>query len=277
MRCPSCQNEIPSGLTVCDICQAPLEARGRRPRRPPSRASSQQPLSQTGPPSPGGSPASAPKPQRSSARTGPQQSVRRSPVPGIPGGSVPLSSTGAPATRLVTVDPQVQRETRMVEVSVPAAVRRASRSQRRQQRDEEQADGPIDEAFEAARKIYRRLHAIDRGALWVLLLALVGVFLPWTYVRGEGLVSGVEGVGAAGVCAAVLGLACIYGRAVRRRWGGVLLFLQLICASAIVATPVYVWLVSVDVVKVAWGMGASALCGAIAVLLTLARLTRLNA
>lgn len=194
----------------------------------------------------------------------------------------------AVATRMVTLDPEIERGTRIVEVSVPAVVRRAQRERERamasaeagnparsRQADESEPVSPMDELMVRARHFYKRLHRLDRWTIWLLIIAAVAAFLPWVRVRGVGLVSGIEGLGGASGIAALLALVLVYQRAARRRLGALLLFIQLILVSCVGSVPVYM-LMSTRDIQISYGMAAAFLTSVFAMLFTLARFVRVN-
>jgi hypothetical protein len=121
------------------------------------------------------------------------------------------------------------------------------------------------------------MHRLDRITVWVLALCFIAAFLPWQRQRGIGLVSGVEGIGALGGAAALLSFLCVYFRTERRRLAALLITLQVLVSAAIVAVPLFRLIQIEDRSQIIVGLYATAALGVAAVLLTLARLTRLNA
>jgi len=258
-------------------------------------------------------PAARPRPP-----TGPMAAAARRPPP--PTGPLPQASRSTPSasapeparapfgipgqavipTRLETGDPQANRGTQIVEISLPPAVKRlrrapegreparATREESRDAASGRRAGGPagfaveesvvsrgVDEVIAGGRIFYTRMHPLDRWTVVSLALAFIASFLPWTYVRGEGLIAGIQEYGAASAVAAVLVLLCVWGRTARRRLGGLLIVLQILAAAGLTAVPVFRFMTSGEI-QLSYGLYLTALMGAGVVLLTLARLTRLS-
>jgi hypothetical protein len=140
--------------------------------------------------------------------------------------------------------------------------------------DESQVSRGVDEWGASVRSLYRRMQRLDQWTLWALLLALVGCFLPWVRVRGEGLLAGIQDLaGLAGLAAAGLGLGALLLCTIRRRLTGMLLLFQLLMAATVAAAPLYRFLTAVEV-QFSAGPFVTVAAGGVAVLLTLFRLTR---
>jgi hypothetical protein len=181
-------------------------------------------------------------------------------------------------TQIVTIDPQLERQTRIVEVAVPPMVRRAVREKERAAAagaHEEQQGGLLDDFGIDARHFYLRMHRLDRLTSWLLALAFLFSFLPWQRVTGVGWVSGVEGFGSLSAGLALIAFGCIYWRTVRRRLAGALMTLQLLVIAGVGAIPM-VWFLTNRDLQLSFGSYGTVLAAAIAVLLSLARLTRLS-
>lgn len=179
-------------------------------------------------------------------------------------------------TQLVAADPQQAQHTRIVEVSLPPAVKRAMRDKADSVGEDEEEVQPslFEQLARESRHFYQRLHRLDRYALWTLLTTLVATFSPWFFQRGEGLSSGVEGVGFLSCVAALCAIGAIYMRTIRRRLSGMLIMAQFIAVVGIAAPPLFYLFVGTR--QLVLGAYAVLLGAAIAVFFTLARLTRLN-
>jgi hypothetical protein len=193
---------------------------------------------------------------------------------------------------VVNLDPEAKRGTKVVEVSLPPDVKRAARQQqprttglgvrsrlstfKQLELQESGVSRGIDESMKAIRLFYARLHRLDRWNVWVLLGAFLASFLPWSYVQGQGLVAGIQEYGVASAAAALLTFLAIYLRTNRRRISGSLLMLQLVLASGLAAVPVYRLVISTNE-QLSVGLYLTAATAAGVVLLSLARLARINA
>ncbi|MBK8482279.1 MAG: hypothetical protein IPL40_14110 [Proteobacteria bacterium] len=183
------------------------------------------------------------------------------------------------ATRVVTLDREGERATRIVEVEVPAMVKRSMR-----QREREEGAGPpaaprelvlLGELPAWFGGVRRQLHARDRATLWALGGCFLGAFLPWYYVRVEGLRAGVEGLGWISAALALLAVVLLVARTLRRRWALELLLAQTVLIAGAVALPTY------EGIRGALGayyLGAGLTIGAglAALIFSLARLRRLG-
>jgi hypothetical protein len=210
-----------------------------------------------------------------------QAGAAEEPLPGKPGRT--FGPQAQIATKIATEDPQIDRGTQIVDVSVPAFVKRA-----RKVAEEEKSAGP-DESFLAVEEslvsrgvdatlasvthAYTRLHPTDRRTVWAALVGLLCSFLPWSYVRGEGLLAGVQELGLLTAVASGLVLVSVYARTVRRRLIRGLLALQLLLAAALVAVPVYRH-VTAGEAELSYGVYLTALGGLTMVLFSLERLGR---
>jgi hypothetical protein len=214
------------------------------------------------------------------------------PAPRAPFGG-PVGQSVIP-TRLETGDPEVNRGTQIVDINLPPAVRKIARQEKEVRRSEAAAGSSgaprgkgrlaveesgvsrgVDEIFSSARLFYARMHGIDRWTFMAIALAFVGSFLPWSYVRGEGLQAGIQEYGALSALAALLSFVCVYGRTVRRRMAGLLIALQVLTSAALVGVPVFRFMTAVEV-QFSYGPYFTAAGGVGVVLLTLARLVRFN-
>lgn len=310
MRCPNCRTEVPDGFGTCAVCGTELAAsppvpgaarddrpsatRGRRlvadadSRQVPPRTGpiprwdleggARTPLPQTGPlpaiPRPAAGDAAARV--RMLPPTGPQPQVSRAgprEVFGPADGEVI-------ATRLLEEDPQSARETRIIDVSVPAVVKRSGRlrgaeASRSPAGDREASlAGPLEDVVDGVRQAYARLHRLDRLTVWVLFGCFLAAFLPWRHVRGVGLVSGIETAGAVSAGCAAAALLWIYRRTVHRRRAALYVLLQLLFAAGTGAGALHGFIAGEG--SVAAGLLAVLGGAAFAVLLTLLRLLRLG-
>jgi hypothetical protein len=195
---------------------------------------------------------------------------------------VPFGGQAQIATHIASGDPEAHRNTRIVEVSVPAVVRRAARAQAPAPVAKKPAQQPgatsaasinksIDEAGEGIRLFYARMHRVDRWAFWITMVSFVAAFLPWRYVLGEGLRSGIEGFGVASAGAAAVVVLCIYARTARRRLTGLVLLLQLVAAAGMTAVPVYCFFSEPGLAFHA-GLYLTAIGGAATIILTFTRM-----
>ncbi|MCA9665636.1 MAG: hypothetical protein KC503_08605 [Myxococcales bacterium] len=253
-------------------------------------------LPSTGPqqrPPPRSREVSVPRAQAQAYAQAPPQLPVTGPQPQLPvtGPQPQPTGSGAQAaigTRIVTLDPEIERGTKIVDVSVPAVVRRAQRERERQLAAAEAGESvaraqaadagpvsPMDELGLRARHFYARLHRLDRWTTWVLIIGVISSFLPWMRMRGVGLVSGIEGIGAASGGAALIALGLLYQRAARRRLAALLLFVQMVLAALVGMVPVYV-LMSTRDVHISYGMAAAFISSVLAVTFTLARFVRVN-
>jgi hypothetical protein len=136
------------------------------------------------------------------------------------GGEAPDLSGHTDGTSILQMDPERQKETRIVKVSDLSGGRRASAAASRGAAQgaavavEDTAAGDLWAHIHLA---YRRLRPMEKVTLFGLSLLLVCAFLPWFHVRGEGFVSGIEGKGALSAALALLALVIFWVR-VTYRW-----------------------------------------------------------
>jgi hypothetical protein len=232
---------------------------------------------------------------RSSALTGPHprippeapaQAVFTGPVQQPPeaapeGGGRRFGPQAQISTQLVGGDPEASRGTQIVEISLPPMVKQAVRRLAEEpdaaaslSAPESQVSRGLDQEMAAVRLLYLRMQRLDRWTLWVLLVALVGCFLPWMQVRGEGLLAGIQDLlGLGGLGLALLAVTCLLLRTARRRFTGVLLLAQLLVVAALAGTPVF-RAITASEVQLSAGLFITAAAGGAGVLLTLLRMTR---
>jgi hypothetical protein len=298
----------------------------RTPRVPSTPAAARTPSTPAAPPVPpprrGHRPSSGstgPQPRIAPPPTGPLPSLSALPEIGRPGSIPSLSPTGpvaapapdpAPApggrsfgpasqaqisTHIVSADPEAQRGTQVVDLSLPAVVRQLAASKKAKDREEarsERAKGApgkpgigveesrvtqgIDEVMASLSLLYARMHRIDRWTLVALAVAFVGAFLPWRNVRGEGLLAGIQDYGAISVGVSLLTFLCIYARTVRRRLAGLVIVLQLLIAAGLTAVPVLRFMLAGGESDLSVGLYISGAGGVAVEVLTLMRLARLS-
>jgi hypothetical protein len=270
MRCPTCNADLPDGLVRCTLCNTALDPAVElgfdqqwddpQPSGVELFTSAQGTADHQAPPA---------QPQPAPFHTGEPQ-----PAP------APESSQAAVHTRIVTMDPEQERGTRIIDVSVPQVARRAGRpdpQQRRGASDQSAAglsDG-VEDLFDSMKLGYARMHRIDRLTTWVGFFALVAAFLPWRYELGEGLIAGIQGLGAAAAVAFAVVLLCVFARTARRRLTGLLLALQVLAAGGGTVVPVFVFLFHTET-SARFGLYLAALGGAATIVLTLGRLAVRN-
>ena len=156
------------------------------------------------------------------------------------------SSQAHVETKLLSLDVERERPTRLVEINVPAVVRRTVRQKARAGRREGQQGAQdleeeplLDFVQQGLSAYFKSMRPGDRRTFWAFVLAALGVFLPWTHVFGHGLVSGLEGYGLAALLPAMVGLGCLHLRLARRRWRWALMMLQVVASATVIAVPVY--------------------------------------
>lgn len=168
------------------------------------------------------------------------------------------------------------RETRIVDVALPAAVRRAKRRKERAvepERGAEEVGSLLDQLQERLDDLYRRMQRLDRLAWWSLLVAALGVFLPWRTPEGAHAEAGIEGVGLLSLASAGVALVCIYGRLRRRRRARSLLALQLLATCLVGVVPAHV-IVREGHSALSFGVVITALAGVVAATFALLQMVR---
>jgi hypothetical protein len=281
----------------------------RRSRRSPS------PDEATQPPDP--VPAGATGPHRvvASSRRATSESRRAAELPGAaePDDDAPddaprdrpFGAQADVATRIVTLDPEADRNTRIVDLNLPAVVKKVVKEREHEKEkvrvrepakegsggadapkrpaafrgiavEESRVSRGLDEMGESVRVFFSRMHRMDRRTSWALAVAFLGAFLPWSHVRGEGTLAGIQEYGSLAAVASGLAFVCIYLRTARRRLTALVLGGQVLLAAALVAIPIFRILTEGDLADLAYGVYITALGGAAVVLLTLARLARMR-
>lgn len=271
MRCPTCRRSLPDYALHCEHCaaaarpQPPAGGREAVPRVDDAVMTS----------------AEANDLRRPSARgrVSPQGAGSARPSARAENGAPPPGGAGERAlhTRVVALDREGERATRIVEVELPAIVKRSLR--------EREGGAPADRApAELAllgelpaliARVGRQLHPRDRTTLWALAVTFLGTFLPWYHQRVVGLLAGVEGRGLVSAILVPVAVALLLGRSLRRRWAFGLLLGQTVSIAGVVAVPVY------ELVRGAlgaWylGAGATMAAGVAALAFSLARLSQLG-
>ena len=318
MRCSNCNAEIAQGLQVCSNCQAPVapppggppawQAPATTPngqadlptppdgRQLPAAGQQQTPPPVPGAPAAGGlsaHPTQAPNtpPPGATGLQNQKTPVNPPRAGGFPGNR-PDSSGGQAdvGTRVVSMDPQSERGTRIVDINLPPMVKKARQKMNRPRLgstgrtfkrgaidlDESDISRGMDEFLASMKLFYKRLHRFDRWAVWVLAMAFFGAFLPWQYEQGVGLLSGIQSIyGMASASAAFLTFLWIYLRTARRRLGPAMLLLQIVTGTSLVAIPLY-QIFSTELLDFRFGIYFCTVASCVVVALTLARLTRIN-
>ena len=120
---------------------------------------------------------------------------------------------------------------------------------------------------------FTKLDKIDRLLFYTLSATFIATLLPWIYVPGQGLLSGVQDIfGAMAAAAGLLALGAFATRAWRRLRGGYLLLLELAGAFGVAAASTYRALTLTGSPYV--GLYLSVVAAAAAFLLGLVRLVR---
>ena len=272
MRCPNCQTPVPQGATSCPSCGALLDANvvdGDLPPPPqsysetgydyedPYAAPSDWPAEEGT--DPGVAPADPPGAGEWSSKAPP-------PDPGWDGGAQPARGEPEPhnATRVLSSDPERDKHTRVVQAPPPPKVppRRV-----REAKKEEEEDPILSKEFEAAisglQNVYKRLKSPEKVALWSMVAAFVACFSPWYYIKGQGLISGVEANGWIPAVLTGCSLIMLYVR-FTLRWGVLSSLLQLLLIAGAAFGAVYYTLVPIHE-SIKFGLPATALTSALAV------------
>jgi hypothetical protein len=277
MRCPICDNALEPQAQRCEMCGARISRSGRWKQETAAGGGHQGLAERLS----GQLSAEVPvrvgrrRPTVDGQRTAAGAAARPDDDPAARR-PTPFGGQAVIATELMPADPEKARETKIIDVGVPAMVRRAARERERpRDAEDDGTDEPIEELMAKLQRLYRRMHSLDRYSCWALCAALVAAFLPWRHVGGIGLVSGIEGYGLLSAAAALSALTLLYLRLHARGFIFILLLGQLLAAASIAAVPLYQVLLGVDG-RVVWGVLVTAAASALAVLLTLARLTRIN-
>jgi len=283
MRCPNCRRVLPDYALHCDHCAAGGDPAAGVGSAPPARRAEGLASLARGPLKDQVMTSAEPEDRGASRERVGSSSGDRS-ATGAARGSRDAVGGGGPgeralATRVVALDREGERATRLVDVEVPALVKRAGRQR------EGQLGGPaptaagelvlLGELPAWIGGVRRQLHPRDRTTLGALGLCFLGGFVPWYHVRVEGLLAGVEGLGLLSVAQALLAVGLLVGRTLRRRWALELLVAQTVLIAGAIAVPVYELLRGA---LGAWylGAGLTVAAGGVALGFSLARLSRLG-
>jgi hypothetical protein len=281
-----CNAEVPDGEVSCPVCgsdtrQSPEEAWD--PHREGSRSSKVDLFTsaegtregEAAAPSPPPVPPPPPPPW-AGGEEGEAEEIK--PAKPLFGGQAQI------ATQIAPPDPQQERHTRIVDVSVPAVVRKAAKQEemaaeqglksKKRVVDQEIGTG-IEDLYEAVKLFYARMHRLDRITLWVALATLVASFLPWSYTLGDGLMAGIQEFGIVSAVATLLILFCLWARTAKRRLAGLLLAVQVFSSAVVIAAPIY-RIISASKVDFKLGLFLAVLGGAVTAVLTLLRLAARN-
>lgn len=201
MYCPHCNGAIPDTSAICPLCDAILNPAFLDSSTEPGAEARQSSPYYPAPPLGDSAPPLAP----------PQGSY---------GGEAPDLGGHTEGTSILQLDPERQKETRIVKVSDLAASRRSPMAPGRGAGHaaatpaEEAAAGDL---WAQVHLAYRRLRPLEKVTFFGLVALLVCAFLPWFHVRGEGFVSGIEGKGALSATLTFLALVVFWVR-VTYRW-----------------------------------------------------------
>lgn len=194
MRCPHCNGAVPDATAICPQCDAILDAAFLD---------------------------STTEPGAEGRRDSPHLAAPPLAPPQAPHGkSAPDLSGRTEGTSILQLDPERQKETRIVKVSDIAPSRRSPAAGPRGSAraaaiaQEEPVAGDL---WSGALLALRRLRPMEKVVFAGLAALLVCSFLPWFHVRGEGFVSGIEGKGALSATLAFLAIVVFWVR-VTFRW-----------------------------------------------------------
>ncbi len=177
------------------------------------------------------------------------------------------------STRVLSSDPERDKHTRIVQAPPPPRIppRKSNR---------EVIEDPIlSKEFEAAltglNNVYKRLRSPEKLALWTTVAAFVASFSPWYYVKGTGLISGIETQGWITAVLTGASLILLYFR-FSLRWGILPSLLQLLLIAGAAFASVYYTLVPVHE-SIRFGLPAAALTASLGSVFTIAgMLSRTN-
>ena len=292
MQCHQCLTEIPEGTIICPSCDAILDQsflaeleESAATARAARRADGAQAA-------PGGhDPRAAPGGPRSAYHheahqpaagvaspsvASPSTDLADLAAAGVPadGSGWPPSESGEPgfqqevATRIIELDPERDRATRITNLadiaepprpsarprtagerpeSAPMPPRAVSSPRRegalRRLRGLELDESAVSRDFDATlvqlREAYRRLDRLDKAVLFTLTAMFVTSLLPWFYTRGIGLIAGVQDYGVLSAVFAALAIGAFVVRAFRRRRSGPLVIVEVACAMLATAVACY--------------------------------------
>lgn len=166
------------------------------------------------------------------------------------------------ATHVLPSDPERDKKTRVVQAPPPPRLPPRHLREGEEAKGESLLSSDFDAAVDGLRQVYLRLHKAERISLWASLCAFVFSFMPWYYVKGTGLLSGIQTQGWIPAVLTFVAMALLYIRFAYRL--GFLFslgqFLSIACA-AVVTT--YYTLVPV-LPNVRFGLPATALAACLA-------------
>jgi hypothetical protein len=200
MRCPHCHLKIPDESIICPSCDAVLDS---------------------GYFDAGGAPVDD---EEDSVPDGGQ-----APMLGVEDDEPVAPAAGG--TSILRLDPEAEKQTRIVKLSDVSGKRVAAARAADQASDEEE----LGDFWGQVGLAYRRLWPFEKLALWSLVALFVGAFLPWFYVRGEGFVSGVEQRGTLSAALSFVAIVVFWVRVTLRQVLLVLVQVAFVVGAALVA------------------------------------------
>lgn len=271
MRCFKCRALVPDGTAICPHCDTILdpsfldEATPVPGAEPPDSTADAAP-SEAGWPEAGSDDPLSPDFWDPEARTEPPVTA---PPPAAEETNRVLNRNAAAepappgqATRILSQDPERDKETRIVQPPPPPRLP-PHRAAEAAGEEDSILSSDFDAAVDGLRQVYARLNSSERISLWCTVAAFVGAFLPWYYVRGYGLLSGIQthGLAVAGLTLAALVL--LYVR-YHLRLGMIWSLFQLLCTAGAAFIGAY-FLVEPAMAHVRFGLPASAVAAGAAV------------
>lgn len=271
MLCPGCRTTPPLGAESCPLCGTKLSPNPREGEFPPPPPQTYE--GQTdGYAEPGYHEpvwdAEMTDPIMDDRDPGDQQAWSRGdhgppPIASEPTAHLPQTDG---STRVLSSDPERDKHTRIVQAPPPPKIppRRA--------RQVEIDDPILSKEFEAAltglNNVYKRLKSPEKLALWATVAAFLASFSPWYYVKGTGLISGIESQGWIIALLTSASLIVLYFR-FSLRWGIFPSLFQLLLIAGAAFASVYYTLVPVHE-SIRFGLPAAALTASLASVFTIA-------
>jgi len=266
MRCPNCQTQVPQGATACPSCNALLDPHVINGDLPPPP----QTYEETGR---GDEADYNPGPIWGDDSTDPRLAFDENepddwgqPQPS----NEPTAHLAQPdpknATRVLSSDPERDKHTRVVQAPPPPRI------PPRKKREAEEVEDPIlskefEAAIEGLQNVYKRLKKTEKAALWTTVAAFVACFSPWYYIKGEGLVSGIESQGWIPAILTGATLILLYVR-FSLKWGILPSLLQLLLIAGAAFGAVYFTLLPAHE-SIRFGLPATALTTSLATVFTI--------
>ncbi len=273
MRCPNCQTQVPEGATACPSCNALLDPNVINGDPPPPP----QTYEETGRGGEAdyqwGDDSTDPRLAFNETENGkwgqsqpPEDDHWGQPQPS----NEPTAHLAQPdpknATRVLSSDPERDKHTRVVQAPPPPRV-----PPRKKKEAEEVEDPILSKEFEAAieglKNVYKRLKKPEKAALWTTVAAFVACFSPWYYIKGEGLVSGIESQGWIPAILTGATLILLYVR-FSLKWGILPSLLQLLLIAGAAFGAVYFTLLPAHE-SIRFGLPATALTTSLATVFTI--------